>query len=170
MHLQVIQRKIHEIRGYKVILDFDIADLYETETKVLNQAIKRNIARFPAKFMFRLSAREWNKMRSQIVTASHQKRRNSTVTPYAFTEHGVAMLASVLKSQKAIKTNIAIVEAFIELKEFALNYKDVSKKLAELEACYDEQFKEVFQAIKYLLNKDNLAKKQLKRRKIGYKI
>ena len=103
MHLQKIKTKIHEVRGQKVMLDFDLAELYQVETKVLNQAVKRNIKRFPESFMFRLKVEEWEYMRSQIVTASEQRKRNIGLTPYAFTEHGVTMLASVLRSEKAIK-------------------------------------------------------------------
>jgi phage regulator Rha-like protein len=132
MQLQVIQTKIYEIRGQKVMLDYDIAELYEVETKRLNEAVKRNTERFPERFMFRLTVKEWESMRSQIATASTQTKRNVKVTPFAFTEHGVTMLASVLKSKKAIQMNIAIVEAFIALKEFALNYKEFGEKLKEL--------------------------------------
>ena len=112
-NLTIIQSKIYEIRGQKVMLDFDLAELYGVATKVLNQAVKRNNNRFPEDFMFRLTVKEWNSMRSQIVTAStaikgkrsqivtaSQKKRNITVTPYAFTEHGVTMLANVLKARK----------------------------------------------------------------------
>ena len=154
MQLQVIQTKIYEVRGQKVMLDFDLAELYEVETKRLNEAVKRNTERFPERFMFRLTVIEWENMRSQIATASIQTKRNVAITPFAFTEHGVTMLASVLKSNKAIKVNIAIVEAFIALKEFALNYKEIDEKLKELETTYNKQFKDVYEAIYYLLQKD----------------
>ena len=168
MHLQVIQTKIYEIRGQKIMLDFDLAELYDVQTKRLNEAVKRNIERFPERFMFRLTITEWENMRSKIATASVQTKRNTTVTPYAFTEHGVTMLASVLKSNKAIKVNIAIVEAFISLKEFALNYKEIADKLKELESTYNKQFKDVYEAINYLLQKDKQEIAQKKRNKIGY--
>ena len=168
MHLQVIQTKIYEIRGQKIMLDFDLAELYDVQTKRLNEAVKRNIERFPERFMFRLTITEWENMRSKIATASVQTKRNTTVTPYAFTEHGVTMLASVLKSNKAIKVNIAIVEAFISLKEFALNYKEIADKLKELENTYNKQFKDVYEAINYLLQKDKQEIAQKKRNKIGY--
>lgn len=169
MELQKIQTRIYEIRGYKIMLDFDLAELYEVETKRLNEAVKRNIERFPAKFMFRISAEEWESMRSQIATASDQNKRNLMVTPFAFTEHGVTMLASVLKSKKAIRMNIAIIEAFITLKEFALNYKEISNKLEELETKYDKQFKDVIEAINYLIKKDKQEINQKERKRIGYK-
>ena len=114
MEITIIQQKIHEIRGQKVILDFDLAVLYEVQTKALNQAVRRNAGRFPPDFMFQLTMIEWEAlMRSQSVTAS-QNKRNVGLTPYAFTEHGVTMLASILKSEKAVQMNISIVRAFIE--------------------------------------------------------
>lgn len=107
MDLLLIQNKIHEIRGHKVMLDFDLAELYEVQTKVLNQAVKRNFQRFPIDFMFRLTPEEWESMRSQNVTALPNKR-NISATPYAFTEQGLAMLSGILNSDKAIHVNIAI--------------------------------------------------------------
>jgi phage regulator Rha-like protein len=169
MELTLIQKKIHEVRGQKVLLDYDLAELYEVETKALNQAVKRNIARFPEKFMFRLDENEWDLMRSQYVTASNQGKRNIGVTPFAFTEHGVTMLASVLRSPKAIQMNIAIVEAFIALKEFAINYKELSEKINLLESKYNRSFKDVYEAINYLLKKDKIEITQKERKEIGYK-
>jgi hypothetical protein len=169
MQLQVIQKKIYEVRGHRVMVDFDLAELYEVGTKVLNQAVKRNIERFPERFMFRLSTKEWEFIRSQIVTASDQNKRNIAITPFAFTEHGVTMLASVLRSRKAIKMNIAIVEAFIALKEFALNYKELSEKFAKLERKNNKQFKDVYEALTYLLDKDKIDVDQQKRKRIGFK-
>lgn len=107
-------------------------------------------------------------MRSQIVTASDQYKRNIRVTPFAFTEHGVTMLASVLRSKKAIKMNIAIVEAFISLKEFALNYKDISEKVKEIENKYDKQFADIYEALNYLLKKNTQKTNQKERRRIGF--
>ncbi|MCF8373922.1 MAG: ORF6N domain-containing protein [Bacteroidales bacterium] len=170
MELQTIQNRIYEVRGQKVMLDFDLADLYEVETKVLNQAVKRNPNRFPERFMFRLKVKEWDKMRSQIVTASDQSKRNINATPFAFTEHGVTMLASVLRSDIAIRMNIAIVDAFISLKEFALNHKVIAEKIRELESKYDTQFKDIYDAINYLLQKDKLEIEQKERKRIGFDI
>lgn len=169
MQLQTIQTKIHEVRGQKVMLDYDLAELYAVETKRLNEAVKRNAERFPERFMFRLTVIEWENMRSQFATASTQIKRNTGVTPFAFTEHGVTMLASVLKSDKAIKVNIAIVEAFIALKEFARNYKEIDDKLKELENTYNKQFKDVYEAINYLIQKDKQEINQKERSQIGYK-
>lgn len=151
------------------MLDYDLAELYEVETKRLNEAVKRNTERFPERFMFRLSVKEWEQMRSQFATASAQSKRNTAVTPFAFTEHGVTMLASVLKSKKAIRVNIAIVEAFIALKEFASGYKEIDERLKELEASYNKQFKDVYEAIDYLLQKDKQEIRQKDRKRIGYR-
>lgn len=169
MHLSNIQHKIYEIRSQKVLLDFDLAELYEVETKRLNEAVKRNKDRFPERFMFRLTQEEWKRMRSQISTASDQSKRNTRTTPFAFTEHGVTMLASILRSKKAIETNILIVDAFIALQKFALNYVELSTKLTEIEAAHNQQFKDVYDAINYLLQKDQQITKQEERKRIGFK-
>lgn len=150
------------------MLDFDLAELYEVETKALNQAVRRNIMRFPSSFMFRLTLKEWDAVRSQFVTASAQRKRNISAAPYAFTEHGVTMLASVLRSDKAIQMNIAIVEAFIALRTFANNYKTIANQLEELERKYNKQFKDVYEALNYLLEKDKREVEQSSRKKIGY--
>ncbi|MDR2920094.1 MAG: ORF6N domain-containing protein [Tannerella sp.] len=115
MELQVIQNKIYEIRGQRVMLDFDLAEMYQVETRALNQAVKRNMKRFPPDFMFRLSPDEWNNMSSQIVTTYPTKRPKSA-TPYAFTEQGVAMLSGLLNSDIAINVNISIMRAFIAIR------------------------------------------------------
>ena len=163
-----IQTKIYEIRGQKVMLDFDLAELYEVETRVLNQAVKRNLDIFPVDFMFQLTVSEWEDNSSQFVMSS-RKHRGSFYLPFAFTEHGVTMLASVLKSTKARQTSIAIVRAFIALKLFVLNYKDLAEKLQFLESKYDKQFKDVYDAINFLLQHDNQATVQKQRKRIGYK-
>ncbi len=119
MQSQTIQAKIYEIRGHKVMLDFDLAQLYETETKVLKQAVKRNINRFPDDFMFVVSIEELTNLRSQSVTSSWGGLRYQ---PFAFTEQGVAMLASVLNSPKAIEVNISIVRAFVFIRKYALSH------------------------------------------------
>ena len=150
------------------MMDFDLAELYEVETKALNQAVKRNLKRFPSSFMFRLTRNEWEDMRSQFVTASDQRKRNIAAIPYAFTEHGVTMMASILKSEKAIQMNIAIVEAFIALKKYSHNYNTISKKLQKLERKYNRQFKDVYDALKYLLDKDRHEVVQKTRKRIGY--
>jgi len=182
MQLQTIQTKIYELRGQKVMLDFDLAELYEVETKALNQAVKRNLKRFPGDFMFRLTAIEWETMRSQIVTASKggkamrsqiviasQKKRNVSATPYAFTEQGLAMLSGVLNSDKAINVNIAIMRAFVFIRQYALTHKDLTEKMKEIETKYDKQFSDVYEAINYLLEKDKEDTEHKERKKIGFK-
>ena len=142
MQLSVIQKKIYEVRGLKVMLDFDLAELYEVETRVLNQAVRRNADIFPEDFVFQLSLVEWEIMSSQFVMTYPAKRPKNAL-PLAFTEHGVTMLANVLKSKKARQTSISIVRAFIALKQFALNYRELSDYLRELETKYNQQFKDV---------------------------
>lgn len=114
--LQVIQSKIYEIRGQKVMLDFDLAEMYQVETRVLNQAVKRNIERFPKDFMFQLTLEEWESISSQFVMTSRMKRPKSAM-PLAFTEHGVVMLSSVLRSDIAIQTSVLIVRAFVAMRQ-----------------------------------------------------
>ena len=129
-----IQKLIYEIRGQKVMLDFDLARLYQVETKVLNQSVKRNIKRFPPDFMFQLTAEEVQMNRSQFVTASN---RNTSAPPFAFTEQGVAMLSGVLKSDIAIEANIAIMRAFVQVRQYLLAAATVSSELKELRAKVD---------------------------------
>jgi tRNA isopentenyl-2-thiomethyl-A-37 hydroxylase MiaE len=172
MHSDSIQQKIFEVRGTKVMLDFDLASIYEVETKVLNQAVKRNINRFPGDFMFQLTEKEWELlfvqgMRSQIVTASVHKR-NKQYLPFAFTEHGVTMLASVLRSEKAVSMNILIVRAFIALRQIAQQYKDLAEKLAKLENSNKKQFGEIYQALNFLIEKKQQEEDFSKRRRIGF--
>ena len=168
MQLQVIQKKIYEVRGHQVMLDFDLAQLYEVETRALNQAVKRNIDIFPDDFMFQLTKTEWETMSSQNVMTYPSKRPKSAM-PLAFTEHGVTMLANVLKSKKARQTSVAIVRAFIALKQFALSHKDLTEQLKEMENRYNKQFKDVYEAINYLLQKDKQETEQKERKRVGFK-
>jgi len=171
-----IERRILFLRGQKVMLDFQLAELYEVETKVLNQAVKRNIERFPEDFMFQLSEEEapkssWKSgekdmgMRSQIVTAS---KRNIRFQPYAFTEQGVAMLSSVLRSPRAVLVSIAIMRAFVQLRQMLASNADLARKLAALEEKYDEQFKVVFEAIRALMEPG--LPDEAVRREIGFHV
>ena len=132
--LMIVQNLIYEIRGQKVMLDFDLARLYQVETKALNQAVKRNAERFPSDFMFRLTAEEVLNMRSQIVTAS---KRNTSAPPFAFTEQGVAMLASILKSPIAVTASISIMRAFVQVRQYLLTSASMSAELNELRAKVD---------------------------------
>ena len=142
--LQLIQSKIYEIRGQKVMLDFDLAEMYEVETRVLNQAVKRNIERFPDDFMFQLTAEELQKMSSQFVMTSRSKRPK-TAMPLAFTEHGVVMLSSVLRSNIAIQTSILIVRAFVAIRQLIANppvdrVGELEKQMKELKDYIEEVF------------------------------
>jgi hypothetical protein len=167
MQLEKIQTKIFEIQGQKVMLDFDLAELYEVETKNLNLAVKRNLKRFPLDFMFQLNETEWKSLRLQIETS--KGRGGTRYLPYAFTEQGVAMLSGILNSEKAIEVNIAIMRAFVFMRQYALTHKDLTEKLQELENKYDKQFKDVYEAISFLLQKDNQETEQKQRKRIGYK-
>jgi hypothetical protein len=167
MKSEIIQSKIYEARDQKVMLDFDLAMLYEVETRLLNQAVKRNIDLFPVDFMFRLYKKEWEFMSSQIVMTPTGKRPKS-VLPLVFTEHGVIMLANILKSKKARQTSIALVRAFITLKRFILNYDYLSEKLTELESKYNKQFNDVYEVINFLLTKDKEERAQKERKRIGF--
>jgi hypothetical protein len=144
-----IETMIHILRGEKVILDAEIAALYDVETKVLIQAMKRNLNRFPDDFMFQLTAEEEQRLRSQIVTS--KSRGGRRYLPYAFTEQGVAMLSSVLRSERAAQVNVEIMRAFVRLRQMASVQKELARKLDALEQRYDEQFKVVFDALRELM-------------------
>ncbi len=171
MEVTIIQQKIHEIRGQKVMLDFDLAILYEVPTKVLNQAVKRNIERFPSDFMFQLTREEYNSLRSQFVTLEN-KGAHSKYNSYAFTEHGVTMLASILKSDKAVKMNIEIVRAFIALRQYALHYRDLADEIQEIRQTvenHSEQLVKIYGAIETLLTEKEIQKSFSDRERIGFK-
>ena len=146
------------IRGERVLLDADLADLYDVATKALNQAVKRNLDRFPSDFMFQLTPEEWEEMRSQTVTAS---RRNVGALPNVFTEQGVAMLSSVLRSQRAVEVNIAIMRTFVQLRRLMDSNRDLARRIEAMETRYDEQFSQVFDAIKQLIAEDKTRKAKL---------
>jgi len=156
-----IKQSIVLIRGQKVMLDRDLANLYEVETRVLNQAVGRNIKRFPEDFMFALTRDEIMRI-SQIVTSSDIKYAKRV---HAFTEQGVAMLSSVLRSERAIEVNIAIMRAFVQLRKMLASNEELARKLKQMEKKYDEQFKIVFEAIRQLM-----APPEKPRKKIGFEI
>jgi hypothetical protein len=139
------------IRGQKVLLDTDLAALYRVATKALNRAVKRNLDRFPGNFMFQLTAEESTYLRRQIGTLNVGRGLHRKYRPYAFTEQGVAMLSSVLRSKRAVKVNIEIMRAFVQLRQMLASHADLARKLAELEKRYDAQFKIVFDAIRELM-------------------
>ena len=159
------------IRGEKVLLDTDLADLYGVEARVLNQSVARNRNRFPDDFMFQLTAEEWTTIRSKIMTSSAvtnlnssqivmSSRRNRGIAyrPYAFTEQGVAMLSSVLRSQRAVEVNIAIMRTFVQLRRLMDSNRDLRLRIEAMETRYDEQFSQVFDAIKQLITEDKTRK------------
>ncbi len=146
-----IREAIILLRGQKVMLDRDLAALYGVQTKALKQAVKRNAERFPDDFMFVLSAEEIATLRSQIVTSKRERRGGTQYAPMAFTEQGVAMLSTVLNSEQAIRVNIAIMRAFVQLRTLLATHEDLARKLAELEKKYDAQFQVVFDAIRQLM-------------------
>jgi len=151
--VEVIENQIYYIRGQKVMLDSDLAKLYNTKTYILNQSVKRNLDRFPSDFMFRLSGKEFEILKSQFVMSSSNWGGRRTL-PYAFTEHGIAMLSSVLNSKEAIFVNIQIIRTFIYLREMINTHKDLAQKIISLESRYnehDEQIQLIFQAIKQLI-------------------
>ncbi len=166
MNVSVIQDKIYTIRNQKVMFDFDLAELYQVETRVLKQAVRRNLKRFPTDFMFELSKEEFENLRSQFVTSN---RGGLRYLPFAFTEQGVSMLSSVLRSDVAIDVNISIIRAFVQLRQFALSHSELSQKLKELESKYDKQFENIYEALNYLVQKDKQQITQSQRKQIGYK-
>jgi len=162
MELQIVQNKILEIRGHRIILDLHLAELYAVETRALKQAVKRNLERFPSDFMFELSAEEVNNMVSQNVIPS--KQNFGGALPFAFTEQGVAMLSSVLRSSKAIEVNIAIMRAFVLLRQLSLNIQDIRTELESIRKQYDQQFNDVFEAL------DSLINPSIERKTVGFEI
>jgi hypothetical protein len=160
-----IERAILLLRGHKVMLDSELAALYGVETKVLNQAVSRNIERFPADFMFQLTEAEATLLRSQSVTLKSGRGQHRKYLPYAFTEQGVAMLSTVLRSPRAVQVNIEIMRAFVRLRELIGTNRDLARRLGELERKYDAQFKVVFDAIRQLM-----AQPEKARRSIGFRV
>jgi hypothetical protein len=150
--LQVIQKKIYDIRGTKVMFDFDLDEPHQAKTRALNQAVKRNADLSPENFIFRLTKTEWNGMSSQIVK-TYPTRRPKTTLPLAFTEHGVIMLANVLRSKRVEQTAVAIVWTFVDLKQFLHNYEHLEIKLEELEELCNRWFKIFIRRLTILLKK-----------------
>jgi hypothetical protein len=146
-----IEQAIYLIRGHKVMLDTDLAHLYGVETFNLNKAVKRNLERFPDDFMFQLTKDEWDALKFQIGMSKPKGRGGRRTAPYAFTEQGVAMLSSVLKSKQAALVNVEIMRAFVRLRQLLATHEDLARKLESLEKKYDRQFKVVFDAIRELM-------------------
>ncbi len=162
MDLQIIQSKIYNIRGYKVMLDFDLAELYQVETKFLKRAVKRNIERFPEDFMLTLTEKEFANLRCQIGTSSWG---GSRYEPFAFTQEGIAMLSGILRSEIAIQVNISIMRAFVAMRQMIVGYEELLKRIEELEESTDAQFSELYKALTQLLSQQV---NDTGRRPIGY--
>ena len=150
MAVEIIERKIYMVRGHKVLLDSELAELYGVEVKQLKRQVRRNINRFPEDFMFQLQKEEYASLRSHFGTL--KRGEHAKYFPYAFTEQGVAMLSSVLNSDRAIEVNIQIMRAFVKLREMLSTNKDLARKLLDMEKKYDAQFKVVFDAIRQLMS------------------
>lgn len=162
--IERIEKAIYLIRGHKVMLDTDLAELYGVETFNLNKAVKRNLERFPDDFMFQLTNDEWRSLKFQIGMSKPQGRGGRRTAPYAFTEQGVAMLSSVLKSGQAAMVNVEIMRAFVRLRQLLSTHEDLARKLESLEKKYDRQFKVIFDAIRELM----AAPEPPPRRRIGF--
>lgn len=176
MNLAIIENKIHEIRGQKVILDFHLAELYEVETKRLKEAVRRNMERFPPDFMFEISKNEFDSLRTQNVTLQTGRGKHPKYMPYAFTEHGVTMLASVLRSEKAVKMNIAIVRAFIAMRRLAAPHVELAAQLEQLRkevnqrlGEHDVQLNAIYDTIENLLDQKAAITGWKERERIGFK-
>lgn len=165
MELQIIQNKIFEIRGQRVMLDFDLAEMYQVETKNLKRAVRRNIERFPDDFMFELTENEHEDLRCQNCTSSWG---GSRYAPFAFTEQGIAQLSSVLNSPLAIQVNISIIRAFVTLRQYALGYAELNRKLEEFMVETNMQFGDIYQALTELASQKEQENKPRKR--IGYNV
>lgn len=168
MELQIIQSKIYEIRGQRVMFDFDLAEMYLVENRTLKQAVRRNAYRFPNDFMFQLTKKEWQ----ELITICDNLPKGvkfSPATPFAFTEQGVAMLSSILNSKKAIEVNIIIMRTFVLVRQYALSHKDLTEKLKKIERKYNKQFKDIYEALNYLLQKDKQQVDWQERKRIGFK-
>ena len=167
MDLQIIQNKIFEVRSCRVMLDYHLAELYQVETRALKQAVKRNIERFPGDFMFVLSKEEANLLLSIGVSQNviPPDYNFGVAMPMAFTEQGVAMLSSVLRSKVAIEVNISIMRAFVLMRQMAIGYEELSRRIEELEVSTDAQFNELYQALTQLLSQ---SKQQKERRPVGF--
>ena len=160
-----IDRAILIIRGHRVMIDSDLADIFGVKTKRLNEQVKRNLSRFPKDFMFQLTNTE---KRELVANCDHlEKLKHSATNPYAFTEHGTIMLANVLNTKLAVETSVLIVRAFVRLRELLSSNKELERKILELESKYDKQFEMIFKAIKVLMRQEQLDKN---RPRIGYKI
>lgn len=166
-NLILIQSLIHEVRNQKIILDSDLATLYQVQTKVLNQAVKRNLKRFPADFMFQLTKEEWQNLKSQIVTST---KGGKTKLPYVFTEQGVAMLSGLLNSDIAVNVNINIMRAFVQIRKLSIEHKDLQEQIVELRQYFIQYAKDNNEEIDKINEAINLLMDRTKPTKVGFDI
>jgi hypothetical protein len=167
MELELIKRSILEIRGKKVILDFELAKMYQVETKYLKRTVRNNLKRFPPDFMFEITNDEWSSLRCNFSTS--KKQGGIRYVPFAFTEQGVAMLSGLLNSDVAIEVNINIMRAFVLMRQFALTYQELSEQLKDLENRHNQKFDDIEQVLKYLIQKDKKQIQEGERKQVGYK-
>jgi ORF6N domain len=160
-HAGLIAKSIYFLRGSRVMLDSDLAALYRVTTKSLNRAVKRNSERFPADFMFQLTEKEAEVLRCQSGTSKTAGRGGRRYLPYAFTEHGIAMLSSVLSSERAVQMNIAIMRAFLQLRAMLATHEDLKRKIVHMEKRYDARFQAIFAALREMLNEPEPPKRQI---------
>jgi hypothetical protein len=165
MELTTIKNSIHEIRGKRVILDYELAKMYEVETKYLKRTVRNHLKRFPSDFMFELSHDEWNDMRCKNNTSSWGGQR---YLPFAFTEQGVAMLSGLLNSDLAIEMNISIMRAFVMMRQWSLNYQELAERLEELERSHGQRFDGIEQVLNYFIQKAKQSAQQNQRKQVGY--
>ena len=171
MELQIIQKNIFEVRGQRVMLDRHLAELYGVPTKALNLAVKRNLKRFPPDFMFQINEEEYERLRFQFETSKREGRGGTRYLPYAFTEHGITMLSSVLKSDTAINVNISIIRAYILLRQYQNNYRLLQKRIDELESKLNRKIENINEVISLLLAQpESKPEKKIKRKKVGFKL
>ena len=169
MELEQIRQRIHEIRGRKVMLDSDLAKLYEVETRVLKQAVRRNMERFPEDFMFELTKDEWDIIRSQLVMFKNGQGKFPKYLPFVFTEQGVAMLSAVLNSEYAVHISVKIMRAFVAMRQWALNHQEISERLNTMEKQFGQKFTDIDQVLNYLMQKEQQKMQQTTRKQVGYK-
>jgi hypothetical protein len=166
MELTTIKNSIHEIRGKRVILDYELAKMYEVETKYLKRTVRNHLKRFPSDFMFELSTEEWQNLRCNFSTSSWGGKR---YLPFAFTEQGVAMLSGLLNSDLAVEMNIAIMRAFVMMRQWSLTYQELAERLEELERSHGQRFDGIEQVLNYFIQKDKQSAQQNQRKQVGYK-
>jgi len=167
MELVQIKESIHEVRGQKIILDYDLAKMYHVETKYLKRTVRIHYKRFPSDFMFELTNEEWENLRCRICTS--KVAGGIRYRPFAFSEQGIAMLSGLMNSDVAIEINISIMRAFVHMRQWALSHEDLARQLREMEKKYNQKFVDIEQVLTYLMQKDQKKVNQSNRQKIGFK-